>query len=216
MNRNPASVAGTIGKEKAGEIFVWTQEEYLQFSTVIKDRPASFLAFEILYWCGLRVGELLALTPNDFDLENNIMSITKSYQRIGGKDIITPPKTDKSVRQVLLPNFLSEEIQQYISGFHGLAGDERIFPFTKSYLRHEMCRGCAASGVKRIKLHGLRHSHISLLADLGMPLVAIADRVGHENIDMTFQYAHAFTKTQGKVIELLNQLSAQSTNMHVC
>ncbi len=100
LNRNPASVAGTMGKEKAGEILVWTKEEYLQFSTVINDRPESFIAFEILYWCGLRVGELLALTPNDFDLENNIMSITKSYQRIGGEDIITPPKTDKSVRKV--------------------------------------------------------------------------------------------------------------------
>ncbi len=116
----------------------------------------------------------------------------------------------------MLPNFLSGEIQEYISGFHELGGDERIFPFTKSYLRHEMCRGCAASGVKRIKLHALRHSHISLLTDMGVPLIAIADRVGHENADMTFQYAHAFTKTQGKVIELLNQLSAQSTNMHVC
>ena len=209
LNRNPASVAGTMGKEKAGEIFVWTQEEYLQFSTVIKDRPVSFLAFEILYWCGLRVGELLALTPNDFDLENNIMSITKSYQRIGGKDIITPPKTDKSVRKVLLPNFLSEEIQEHIAGFHELAGDERIFPFTKSYLRHEMCRGCAASDVKRIKLHGLRHSHISLLADMGAPLVAIADRVGHENTEMTFQYAHAFPTAQTDVISKLNDIVSE-------
>lgn len=206
LDRNPASVAGNMGKEKAGEILVWTQEEYLQFSAVIKDRPASFLAFEILYWCGLRVGELLALTPSDFDFEQSIMSITKSYQRIRGEDIITPPKTDKSIRQVLLPNFLSKEIQQYISGLGKITGDERIFSFTKSYLRHEMCRGCAASSVKKIKLHGLRHSHISLLSDMGIPLVAIADRVGHENTNMTFQYAHAFPAVQIDIISKLNDI----------
>ena len=206
LNRNPASVAGPMGKEKTGEIRIWTKEEYLQFSTAIKDRPASFIAFEILYWCGLRLGELLELTLNDLDFEENIVSVTKSYQRIGGEDIITPPKTDKSIRKVILPDSLSKEILQYITVFCSQGDEERIFPFTKSYLRHEMCRGCAASGVKRIKLHGLRHSHISLLTDMGIPLVAIADRVGHENTDMTFQYAHTFPKTQNKLVEQLNLL----------
>lgn len=66
-------------KEKAGEVLIWTKEEYQQFSNAIKDRSVSFIAFEILYWCGLRLGELLALTPSDF--EHKIVSITKSYQR---------------------------------------------------------------------------------------------------------------------------------------
>lgn len=194
-------------KEKTGEILVWTQEEYLQFSTVIKDRPASFVAFEILYWCGLRVGELLALTTNDFDFENNIMRITRSYQRIGREDIITEPKTDKSIRKVLLPSFLSEKIQEYISGFYELASDERIYSRLPSLISAMRCVVVVLPAVLReFKLHGLRHSHISLLADLGAPLVAIADRVGYENIDMTFQYAHAFPKAQEKMMEQLNYL----------
>lgn len=206
LPKNPAAIAGNMGKGKADEVLIWTQEEYRQFSDVIKDRPASFIAFEILYWCGLRLGELLALTPRDFDFEKNILVITKSYQRIGGKDIITPPKTDKSIRRVLLPDFLSEEIQQYLSGLKDAAEDKRIFPFTKSYLHHEMRRGCTAGGVKKIKIHGIRHSHISLLIDMGCNAVAIADRVGHESIDITYRYAHIFPSTQQEVISKLDNM----------
>jgi integrase len=56
-----------MGKEKAGEVLIWTKEEYQLFVSALKDRPASYMAFETLYWCGLRLGELLALTPADFD-----------------------------------------------------------------------------------------------------------------------------------------------------
>ena len=206
LSENPAAIAGNMGKEKIGEVLIWTKEEYQQFSAAIKNRPASFIAFEILYWCGLRLGELLALTPRDFDFEKNILVITKSYQRIGGKDIITPPKTDISIRRVLLPNFLSEEIQQYLSGLKDVAEDKRIFPFTKSYLHHEMRRGCTASGVKKIKIHGIRYSHISLLIDMSCNAVAIADRVGHESIDITYRYAHIFPSAQQEVVSKLDNM----------
>ena len=212
LSENPATIAGNMGKEKAGEALIWTKEGYQRFSAVITDRPASFIAFEILYWCGLRLGELLALTPSDFDFERGIMSITKSYQRIGGEDIITPPKTDKSIRRVLLPDFLSEEIRQYLVELKGVAENERIFPFTKSYLHHEMRRDCAVSSVKKIKIHGIRHSHISLLIDMGCNAVAIADRVGHESIDITYRYTHVFPSTQ---IELASKLdNANSISTH--
>lgn len=79
----------------------WTKEEYLEFADVIKDKPQSYYAFEILYWCGIRVGELLALTMNDFDLEKKILTINKSYQRLEGKDVITSPKTAKAIGSFL-------------------------------------------------------------------------------------------------------------------
>jgi len=206
LHENPAAIAGNMGKEKPNEVLIWTKEEYQQFSNAIRDRSVTFIAFEILYWCGLRLGELLALTPGDFDFEHKIVSITKSYQCIGCEDIITPPKTDKSVRRVLLPDFLSEEIQRYLYGLKDIADDERIFPFTKSFLRHEMRRGCTASGVKKIKIHGIRHSHISLLIDMGCNAVAIADRVGHESIEITYRYAHLFPSTQQEVESKLDDM----------
>lgn len=159
LPNNPARVAGNMGKEKSKEVEFWTKEEYLKFSEAMKDKDASYHAFEILYWCGLRLGELLALTPNDFDFNKKTMTISKSYQRIKGEDLITSPKTDKSNRIVLMPDFLVEEMKDYIVRFNGCKDDSRLFPISKSYLHHEMDRGCKETGVKRIRIHGLRHPY---------------------------------------------------------
>mgnify|MGYP000037270152 CR=1 FL=1 len=69
------------------------------------DKPLSFYAFEMLYWCGIREGELLALTPADFDFDKRTVSINKTFQHTGGKDIITPPKTEKSNRIITMHAF---------------------------------------------------------------------------------------------------------------
>lgn len=119
-----------------------------------------FQAFEMLYWCGIRLGEMLALTPSDFDFEKKTVRINKSYQRLHGKDIITDPKTAKSNRVVQMPDFLADEMQDYISRFYTIEPDERIFILTKSFLHHEMDRGCKETGVKRIRIHDLRHPYV--------------------------------------------------------
>lgn len=204
LKSNPAAKAGNMGKEKTREMLFWTKAEYLKFAEAVMDKPISFYAFEILYWCGLRLGELLALTSTDFDFEKNTVRINKSYQRIGSTDVITDPKTPKSVRTVQMPDFLSEEIREYIGSLYGIAPDERIFPVTKNYLHREMTRGCSVSGVKRIRVHDIRHSHVSLLIDMGFSAVAIADRVGHESIDITYRYAHLFPTTQREIAHKLS------------
>lgn len=84
------------------------------------DKTISYMAFELLYWCGIRLGELLALTPEDFDLKTDTVSITKSYQRLQGKDYITDPKTKKSIRKIKMPHFLTEEIDNYINSIYKL------------------------------------------------------------------------------------------------
>ena len=204
LESNPAQKAGNVGSFICEETPFWTKEEYTAFSQGISDKPMSFVAFEILYWCGLRSGELLALTPEDFDFKNQILHITKSYQRISGRDVITEPKTQKSVRVIKMPDFLAREISAYINERIFLKG-ERIFPVTKSYLHHEMDRGTKKTGIKRIKIHGLRHSHISHLIDLGFSAVAIADRVGHESVNITYRYAHLFPSKQQDMAKRLEQ-----------
>lgn len=97
-------------------------------------------------------------------------------------------------------------MKSYLEFIQPISENERIFTFTKSYLHHEMRRGCMTSGVKRIRVHGIRHSHISLLVDMGCSAVAIADRVGHESIDITYRYAHVFPSTQQGVAEKLNSV----------
>lgn len=206
---NPAQKAGRMGCEEKKEMLFWTKEEYTKFSEAMMDKDVSFHAFQILYWCGLREGELLALTPADFNFEKQTLSVTKSYQRLHGKDMITTPKTPKSIRVVQMPAFLADQIQSYINRLYGAKSDSRIFPVTKYYLYHEMVRGCKETGVKKIRVHDLRHSHISLLIDMGFSALAIADRVGHESIDITYRYAHLFPTRQNEMADRLNELNGE-------
>lgn len=201
---NPAAKAGNMGVEERREMLFWTKEEYLKFADAMMDKPLSYYAFEMLYWCGIREGELLALTPGDFDFEKQTVTISKSYQRIKGKDVITDPKTPKSNRVIQMPAFLCEEMRDYIKSLYGVKPTDRIFTVTKSYLHREMDRGAKEAGVKRIRIHDLRHSHISLLIDMGFTALAIADRVGHESIDITYRYAHLFPTRQAEMADKLD------------
>lgn len=206
LKSNPAAIAGNMGVEERKEMLFWTLEEYKKFSEVMMDKTISFYAFEMLYWCGIRLGEMLALTPKDFNFLSETVSINKSYQRIKGNDVITTPKTKKSNRIIKMPKFLCEEMQEYIGRFYGAGDDDRIFPVTKSYMHHEMDRGSVETGVKRIRIHDLRHSHVSLLIEMGFTALAIADRLGHESIEVTYRYAHLFPTKQTEMADKLDLL----------
>ena len=157
---NPAAKAGNMGSEQPKEMLFWTKEEYLKFIDAMMDKPMLYYAFEILYWCGIREGELLALTPADFDFEKKTLRINKSYQRLQGKDVITTPKTKKSNRVIQMPDFLCDEIQDYFKQLYGLEPDSRIFQLSKYALKRGMEFGCKASGVKIIRIHDLRHPYV--------------------------------------------------------
>ena len=206
---NPAQKAGNMGMEEKKEMLFWTKDEYTKFSEAMMDKPLSYYAFEMLYWCGIREGELLALTPADFNFERGTVSINKSYQRINKQDVITTPKTPKSIRVIQMPKFLCDEMQDYFKMFYSLDSDSRIFPISKNYLHREMDRGSKATGVKRIRIHDLRHSHVSLLIDMGFTALAIADRVGHESIDITFRYAHLFPTRQIEMADKLDMMRCE-------
>ena len=204
MKNNPARIVGNMGKEQTKEMNFWTREEYLRFSNAIMDKEDIYHAFQILYWCGLRLGELLALTREDFDLTKSTIRINKSYQRINKHDVITDPKTRKSNRYVQMPDFLREEMEDYFTRIYDLNGTDRIFVISKSGLHHEMDRGCKISGVKRIRIHDLRHSHVSLLIDMGFSAVDIANRVGHESVKITYRYAHMFPSRDEEIAKKLD------------
>ncbi len=206
---NPAQRAGNMGTEERREMLFWTKEEYQRFSEAMMDKPISYYAFEMLYWCGIREGELLALTPADFDFQKQTLRINKSYQRLKKQDVITTPKTPKSIRTIQMPEFLCAEMQDYLKQLYGAESDSRIFPISKNYLHREMDRGCKETGVKRIRIHDLRHSHISLLIDMGFTALAIADRVGHESIDITYRYAHLFPTRQTEMANKLDLLRTE-------
>lgn len=202
---NPTHQSGGFVQDEIPEMRFWTKEEYLTFVQAIADKHESYVGFEILYWCGLRLGECLALTPSDFDFEKLEVHITKSYQKIHGMDIITTPKTKNSIRVISMPDFVADEVKAYIDMLYGVGKHQRIFSnMSKTKFHEEMKRGCKISGVKRIRVHDLRHSHVSLLINMGFDAVAIAKRMGHESIRVTYRYAHMFPGEQIKMAQKLS------------
>lgn len=144
---NPSKQAGKMGKAKGKEMLFWTKEEYLKFSKVMKDKPVSYYAFEVLYWTGIREGELLALERGDFNITDRKLTINKSYQHLQGEDYITSPKTEKSNRVIELPEFLCREMEDYFGMLYKCDEHTRLFTFSKSYLHHEMDRGAIVTTV---------------------------------------------------------------------
>lgn len=206
LKNNPCTKAGSMGKSNADEMQFWTKNEFTMFVDSVMDKRQSYAAFMTLYWTGIRIGELLALTRSDIDCESRTISISKSYQRLGRKDVITPPKTPKSKRIISIPEFLTIDLQDYLSSLYEVQAGDRIFPFSKSFMESEIKRGIKNSNVKRIRLHDLRHSHASLLIEMGFTPLEIAERLGHERIETTMNtYAHLYPHKQVQLANKLNE-----------
>jgi integrase len=219
INKNPtdgvlAEIKRNSGKNK-GIRHALTIEQQQAFMDTIRTFPEYYHwypLFATLLGTGMRIGELLALTPADFDFTTHTLRINKSYQRLNREDVITPPKTFKSNRFIKMPQFICNEMQDYLKMLYEPKEDERIFTISKSYLHHEMNRGSKVSGVKRIRVHDLRHSHVSLLINMGFTVLAIADRMGHESIDITYRYAHLFPSEQTQMAEQLDIERMEKSN----
>ena len=204
---NPCRKAGHIGRRQAKEVNFWTLDEYERFICHFSNDPEAFTAFELLYWTGMRQGELLALTTEDIDLCRGVVHITKTCTYMNGQDIISTPKTKKSIRDVGMPPFLAEEVDYYIRHEKKAAGS-RLFCRNYHYLRRRMSWGCRQSGVRLIRTHDLRHSHVSLLINHGFSALDIADRVGHESVTTTLDiYSHLFPDQQQVLVDKLEQLN---------
>lgn len=207
---NPVRLCGSMGKKNADSMQFWTTDEFNHFIEVVKDKPASKVMFEILFWTGMRSGELLALTLDDIDFEEKTISVNKNYARMNEQDLILEPKTPKSKRKITVPDFLLETIKEYTSKLYDYRSNERLFHLSKHYLLHEMKRGCKHSNVKKIRIHDLRHSHASLLIEMGFSPILIAERLGHEKVETTLQtYSHLYPNKHNEVATKLQQLSVK-------
>lgn len=207
LSDNPCKRAGIMGKSKGDAMNFWTKEEFERFLAHMSNHPHSRTAFLTLFYTGMRIGELLALEYADIDFQECKISINKSYQRFNRQDIITPPKTQKSIRTITIPTFLRDELLDYTNKIYKISKNNRIFPYAKSYFEYEIIRGTKDGTVKRIRLHDLRHSHASLLIELGFAPLLIAERLGHENIETTLNtYSHLYPQKQNEISDKLQSL----------
>lgn len=207
LSKNPAKEAGSVGKKKADRVSFWTAEEFNKAIKYINEYDyVSKISLEILFWTGMRQGELYALTPQDINFKNNTISISKSLVVLSNGEInINKTKTETSERIVEIPNFLINEIKEFMNRYvEPLKPNERIFKTTKSNLSRKINSIAKKAEIKKIRVHDLRHSHASMLIDLGFSPLMVKERLGHQNIETTLEtYSHLYqTKNQ----ELMNKL----------
>ena len=152
---------------------------------------------------GMRFSEALALTPRDFDLSRQMLSISKTwdYKGYGG---FLPTKNKSSVRKIPLD---WQTVMQFAELVKKLPEDEPIFVHGKIYnstVNNVLARHCMQVSIPVISVHGLRHTHASLLLFAGVSIASVARRLGHSNMTTTQKtYLHIIQELESKDIDLI-------------
>jgi len=172
------------------------------------------MIFQMLFWCGCRIGEVLAIYYEDVDFENCTVSISKTYYRRNKTDYITSPKTESSNRKVAIAKFLIEELREYTSKMYELDGGDRIFPVTERAVQKKLKQKTEKMELTPIRVHDLRHSHIAFLIEKGVQPLVIAKRVGHDSVNTTMNiYGHLYPDKQKQLADMLNaEATGEATN----
>lgn len=196
LQNNPCRQAGSIGKTDADAMQIWTLDQFERFIE-FEDKAAGRLAFNIFFWSGIREGELLALTIEDFihnEAEDEYrLNIDKNFEVVKGKQYLLTPKTDSSHRCITIPQFLYNEAMNYYNSLYEPNPKDRLFYFTKSFLLKDIKRVAKLAGMEPIRVHDLRHSHASLLIEMGFNILMVSQRLGHEKVETTWRtYAHLY------------------------
>lgn len=192
-----------MGRVEASQKVI-TLEDWKKLDAVIQDKHYKAL-FSLLYWCGLRIGEVMALQLLDFDFIQSLVKIDKQYSSDSKK--LMPLKTARSKRVVAIPRHVLDIVSEYLSAFHTVPP----LPFalkTSRGINWALKRYCIQAGIEPISAHTLRHSHATLLIHSNISAPVIADRLGHSNTYTTMRvYAHAYADSDRLVAEALDKLT---------
>lgn len=212
LQKNPLKKTSAIGSKHPSSMNFWTKEEFDKFIAVVDDE-SSRLQFNVLFYTGIRVGELLAVRLKNIHFERGHIEIRHSAQYENGKYIFTKPKTKKSERIVTIPLFLTQMIKEYVDRYYFIDMEEQVFMTNKSRLSRELDKYAKLANVKRIRVHDLRHSHASLLIEQGIQPNIVQDRLGHEKIETTLRTYSIFIQTNN-IISLHSLIKLQRQQIH--
>ncbi len=206
LKNNPCKKIDKMGKPNAKELNFWTKEEFDIFIDSFSDDEKVYkLIYELLFWLGCRIGEVMALTFSDIDYEKSTVTINKTLFRRGKEILITTPKTESSVREVTIPEFLVDEIKQYAESIYKPEKDNRLFELTDRAVQKKIKSKANKCHLKPIRVHDLRHSHVAFLIEKGVQPLVIAQRVGHDSVNTTMNiYGHLYPNKQKQVADMLN------------
>lgn len=203
------------------EMRIWTPEQFeLAMSHLNNFEYRVF--FSALFYTGARKGEIMATSWNDWDLENNILTINKTVTKKieGYKYWIDTPKNETSNRKIKIPNHLAEMLKELKANRHGILGkftfgvDE---PLSETSILRHLDNASKSAGLTHIRIHDLRHSHASLLISQGVSIVSIAKRLGHSNIERTLNtYAHMLPHEEDALIGVLEKQHNLLKNPNNC
>lgn len=206
----------TNPNEVEKEMMYFTYEQFKQFLSA-EDNLKFRVIFEILYYCGLRRGELRGLTWSNIDFNHNTLSVKKQITDRSGtvkNFCFSTPKTKSSIRTLPLNKVLLEDIKKLkeedskLHGFNNnyfVAGD--AFPISSNALADGKNRNCDLAGVPQIRIHDFRHSCASLLINSGANVTVVAKYLGHTKIEETLNtYTHLFSTALNEVVNVIDQL----------
>jgi integrase len=161
---------------------------------------------------GLRFAEALGITPNDFDFSKQILSINKTWDYKSAAGTFAPTKNESSIRKIRIDWQLAMQFNQLIQGMNPLetifVRDRKVYNATVNDRLEKLCE---ESDIPVISIHGLRHTHASLLLYAGVSVASVAKRLGHSNMTTTqMTYLHIIreleNKDNDKVIQVLCSL----------
>lgn len=186
--------------EKTSHNQLMSLEDINKLIKVYFQEPPSYhkLAFFLSISCGLRNSEIRALTLNDIDFQNKLLTINKqigSSKLEKGKNI--PTKTTSSNRTIYMPDSLIPIINEYISNIPISINGQLFFspttnkPITKGTLTIHLKKMLKKNNLPIIRFHDLRHLHATLLVNEGINIQSISSRLGHSKTDTTLKvYSH--------------------------
>lgn len=201
------------------EMQYYTPEQFVKYIAVAKDCATNMLYkgfyvfFCIAYYTGMRKGEINALKWTDID--GNTIKVRRSInQKATTGDVETPPKNRPSIRDIQMPKPLIDIIQEHKAC---QMQDERFSPSWRICGGPECLRDTSIdkanrkfaeiAGLPRIRIHDFRHSHASVLCNEGINIQEIARRLGHSNVQTTWQvYAHLYPREEERALQILNKI----------
>jgi ydcL (lambda integrase-like, N-terminal,DNA breaking-rejoining enzyme, catalytic core) len=195
---------------------IWDHPTYKKFISVV-DNFTYKVFFRLLYFTGIRLGEALALTWNDFS--GNDIYINKSLSKVYKEDerVITTPKTANSIRFIQLDKGTKKELltlKEKALHTHNYKIDNLfifggIKPLSRTTIKRYKDKYSKLANVPNIKFHNFRHSHATLLSSGNVLPAAVSSRLGHSSVNITLNiYTHLFKNDETQVLNFLNTLEA--------
>ena len=204
LDKNPCHIAGSIGKKDADEMQILSLQEFNKMIDCVTDKENKFF-YVILFWTGMRKGELLALTYEDVNFENKTITINKNFQIVKKERLITDPKTPRGRRVIAVNDIVLNCIKELWSTSYKPNKTDKIFYLSKDSLKRQLDTACKKAGVPRIRVHDLRHSHASYLLSNGVNIVILSRRLGHEKVQTTLNiYCHICPSSEDRLNDVLN------------